>query len=309
MHLSIRRSNVLCWAGLLLVLLAVVAIAVPGVGYVRTMNADGLSLSNGPLQVSVSNGRSYGIYVDDADNSGYSLACSAADAEGQRIQLDDPPWSISSSDTETLDLAFKAGPGELSVTCDIPGEQVTLRPLPDNHSLEIGILLAAIFGCSGMCLLIAWAARSTRTPTSPLGTSAAGGPAGPWIPTDVAAQGATNAQSVTMPAPTRRRDLVPAIVATTVAVPILAMSALNWLVRIAIVRTAFDDPELWNGHAPGHGPSLGQVVRSTWTDLIPVAIGIVLVLAVWRLAWRDLTTAAWIVTVLALVLAIVNLIL
>lgn len=300
---SSQRSRLLGWAGLLLCLPALVAVAIPGVGYVRAMNSDGLSLSDGPQRVSLHAGQSYGIYVDDANNSGYSESCSAVGSDGQRIPIHDPPWSISSSDTENLDFAFRAGPGELTISCDVPGERVTLRPLPNNRSLLIGILLAAVLGCGGLGMLLAWTVRSGRTSTSPPGMPFESGTASPWI-VPGGHQGQAYAATLTQPDPVRHRDLVPAIVATTIALPILGLAALGWLMRILVIRSVWNDPELWNGAPPGAGPSMWQTAQSTWTDLVPIALGVVLVLAAWRLAWRDLTAAAWGAAVLALVIGI-----
>ena len=161
------RSGLLGWAGLLLCVLALVAVVAPGVGYTRALANEGVRLDGSPQHVLVPADRTYGIYVDDPDNSGYSMNCSAVDARGREVRLADPGWSVSSSDTEVLDLVFDTGSGELTITCAVPGEHVTARPVPNDWAMLLGIVLAGILGCGGVGLLVAWVvARSSRRPTT-----------------------------------------------------------------------------------------------------------------------------------------------
>jgi hypothetical protein len=72
----------------------------------------------------------YGIYVDDADNSGYNLSCTARDAQGRRIHMKSrTPVTISSSATNNLDLVYDTGTGDLRFTCLAPGERITTHRL------------------------------------------------------------------------------------------------------------------------------------------------------------------------------------
>jgi hypothetical protein len=154
-----RRAPVLGGLGLLLCVLAVVAVAVPGIGFVRTTSDDGVRLGRGPHHLVLAAHRTYGIFVDDADNSGYSESCSAVDeASGREIRMRNPGWSISSSDTEVLDLVFDTGAGKVSLTCAVGAERVTVRPVPHYGAMLLGVVAGGILGTVGLGMLVAWAA-------------------------------------------------------------------------------------------------------------------------------------------------------
>lgn len=163
-----RRAPVLGWLGLLLCVIAVVALTVPGIGYVRAVSDGGVRLDGGPQHLVVPAHRTFGVYVDDANNSGYSESCSAVDeVTGRQIQMRDPGWSMSSSDTEVLDIVFNTGTGRVSISCSVPGERVTVRPVPHYAAMLLGVAVSGIFGVVGVGLLIAWAvirfARDSKT--------------------------------------------------------------------------------------------------------------------------------------------------
>jgi hypothetical protein len=145
--------------GLLLCSLAVVAVTVPGIGFVRTTSDGGVRLDRGAHHLVLPAHRTYGIYVDDADNSGYSESCAAVDeVSGREIRMRDPGWSFSSSDTEVLDLVFDTGAGKISLTCAVGGERVTVRPVPHYGAMLLGVVVAGILGTVGLGMLVAWAA-------------------------------------------------------------------------------------------------------------------------------------------------------
>lgn len=159
-----RRRGVrhLGWVGALLCLLAVVAVAVPGVGYARTSAEDGVRLDGSAQHVRLQAHEKYGIYVDDPDNSGYSESCTAVDRDGRTIDFRDASWSMSSSDTEVLDLVFNTGSGDLTITCSVPGERVTARPVPNLGALVLGVGIGGILGLTGAVLFIVWLTSRSR---------------------------------------------------------------------------------------------------------------------------------------------------
>ena len=158
-----RGARHLGWVGLLLCVIAVVAVALPGVGYARTSSDDGVLLDTSSQRVHLPAHEKYGIYIDDADNSGYSDSCSAVDRDGRPIRIKDASWSMSSSDTETLDYVFDTGSGELTIDCLVAGERVTTRPVPNFGALALGVAIAAVVGLAGAAMLIIWlVSRSQR---------------------------------------------------------------------------------------------------------------------------------------------------
>jgi hypothetical protein len=163
---SPRHARWLGWAGLLLVLVAVVAVVIPGIGYGRASSEPSVTLDGRPRTVSLPPHRTYGIYVDDADNSGYSESCSVRDADGREVPMSGPPGRFSRSETETLDMMFDTGAGELTMSCSVPGERVSARPAPAQRPLVMGAVVAGIAGTLGAVSLIAWLVqRSERRPT------------------------------------------------------------------------------------------------------------------------------------------------
>ncbi len=91
-----------------------------------------IHLTGQPQHVVLPPHKKYGIYVNDANNSGYSLSCTATDGQGRQVQMDDQtPPTISSSGTNNLDLVYNTGSGDLTITCSASGAQTTTRPLTD----------------------------------------------------------------------------------------------------------------------------------------------------------------------------------
>jgi hypothetical protein len=89
-----------------------------------------IRLTGQPQRVVLPAHRKYGIYVDDANNSGYSLSCMATDAQGRQVHMDDQtPPTISTSGSNNLDLVYNTGSGDLTFTCSASGAQTTTRPL------------------------------------------------------------------------------------------------------------------------------------------------------------------------------------
>ena len=63
--------------------------------------------------------RTWGIYLNDADNSGYSESCVVADSSGRPVAIRDPGMTVSASDTEMLDHVFTTPEdGRFTVECN-----------------------------------------------------------------------------------------------------------------------------------------------------------------------------------------------
>lgn len=157
---SRRHARRLGWFGALLCLVAVVAVAVPGVSYFRASSEKSVTLNQRDQAVSLPPNKPYGIYIDDADNSRYTYSCSVQDGTGRDVPVSDfPPARITSSDTEMLDMTFNTGSGELKINCLVRGERVSVRPSPAQRPLVLGSVVAAITGTFGAALLISWLAQ------------------------------------------------------------------------------------------------------------------------------------------------------
>ncbi|MDQ6522404.1 hypothetical protein RB608_02280 [Nocardioides sp. LHD-245] len=153
------------WSSLFLSLLAVAALAVPGVGYLTASRADGQPLGDSPRQLRLPADRTYGIYVTDADNSGYSVGCEASDIDGP-VDFRRPSWSVSGSDIEMLDLVYDTGTGRLTISCS-SDETIETRPVPNHVAMLIGLLVAGTLGCVAVGCAIAWlVARGERQATT-----------------------------------------------------------------------------------------------------------------------------------------------
>ncbi|WGL53387.1 hypothetical protein P5P86_06045 [Nocardioides sp. BP30] len=161
-----RRLGPLGWTGVCLTAVAVLVVVFAVVAAHRTTDGPSVRLSDGAHHLSLPAHRTYGIYVDDADNSGYSETCSATDDRGGSIRMRDSSWSISSSDTEMLDLVYDTGSGDLVLTCSVPGEIVTTRPVPANALVLLGVAGVAV-GIAGIVLVIVGLSRRRRDVPAP----------------------------------------------------------------------------------------------------------------------------------------------
>lgn len=168
MRNALRRPGLTIWLGGLLCAVAVVALAVPATAYVRALNGTELALGRGPHVLQLPADTTYGIYVNDQDNSGYTENCSIRDADGNGIALEGPPWTITASETQRLDAVYNTGSGDLTINCSVPNEQVSTRPVPNTQGLLLGILLAGTLACAGIALLIIPIARRPSS-LQPLG--------------------------------------------------------------------------------------------------------------------------------------------
>ncbi|MCW2751226.1 MAG: hypothetical protein JWR83_2336 [Aeromicrobium sp.] len=144
------------WVGLLLCVLAISAGAVTGVGLDRATGHHGVRLDGSTQHVRLPAHQKYGVYIDDANNSGYTEDCSAVDSDERPVRLADPGWGVSSSDTGDLDYVFNTGSGALTFDCSVPGERVTLRPVPNRRPSLVGIVIYGVFGFLGAALIITW---------------------------------------------------------------------------------------------------------------------------------------------------------
>jgi hypothetical protein len=89
------NSKVLGWISLALLALAAVAVAAPLSRYVVAASDKGFALRDGSqAEVHAPGGRTWGLYFDDADNSGYSESCTATDSAGRPIAIRDPGPTI-----------------------------------------------------------------------------------------------------------------------------------------------------------------------------------------------------------------------
>lgn len=163
MNGSARRLGPLGWSGVLLCGLAVAVLAVLAVYTYRVLSGPSVHLRSGAQHVALPAHRTYGIYVDDLNNSGYSENCSATDAQGHDVEMRFPSWSISSSSTENLDLAYNTGSGDLTINCSVPGEIVTTRPVLNYTALLLGGLAAGALAVLGIVLIIIGVNRVRRT--------------------------------------------------------------------------------------------------------------------------------------------------
>jgi hypothetical protein len=131
MRRSARRQRIVC-----LSLVSVCAAALAACGGGSERGDTGISthkvirLTGQPQHVLLPAHKTYGIYVKDANNSGYTLGCSATDAHGGKVHMKShTPATISNSPTNNLDEVYNTGSGDLTFTCAAPGEQTTTRLL------------------------------------------------------------------------------------------------------------------------------------------------------------------------------------
>ncbi len=151
-----RPRHAFGWAGLVLCIVAVVAGAVAVTAFVGADDTPSVRLDGTRQQVSLTPHTTYGVYVDDRDNSGYSLSCSAEDARGRPIGLRTPSWDVTYSDTEMLEYVYDSGSGEVALTCRAGGAVASTRPYVSTAPVALGTLVGGGAGVLGLTLLTIW---------------------------------------------------------------------------------------------------------------------------------------------------------
>ena len=142
---------------LTLLALAAAAVFAPLVPYVLAVTDEGVSVGDGPTEIRASGGRTWGVYVDDRDNSGYSESCTVTDSTGRPVALRDPGVTVSSSDTETLDHVFDTPrDGRFTIACDVQGASARVGPVGSLRSLVIGLAAATLLGLGSLIAGLLW---------------------------------------------------------------------------------------------------------------------------------------------------------
>ena len=141
--------------------LAVIALAVSIISFVPSVGGVSAELASHPRGVELPTHRTYGIYVNDPNNSGYSLSCSGMDADGHELAFRDAPWTLTTSDTESLELIFDTGAGRLSIACTARGGTVRVGPVPEFRRLAVGLLSVCVFAGAGILTIVVSRRRKT----------------------------------------------------------------------------------------------------------------------------------------------------
>jgi hypothetical protein len=116
------------WPGLVIACTAALAACGNTGGEAGAHTPTVIQLTGRPQHVVLPAHKRFGIYVNDANNSGYSLSCSAKDAQGRQIHMNQhTPATVSTSGTNNLDLVYNTGSGDLTFMCSAAGEQTTTR--------------------------------------------------------------------------------------------------------------------------------------------------------------------------------------
>lgn len=161
-----RRSKALGWLSLSLLVLGAVAFIVPVTLFALASSDKGVALGHGPTEVHAPANHTWGIYFNDADNSGYRESCTATDSEGHAIATRDPRVTVTSSDTEMLDHVFTTPrDGHFTIACNAQSADVRVGPVGSLPSVLIGGPLAALLGLGGLVTGILWLTRRASTPT------------------------------------------------------------------------------------------------------------------------------------------------
>lgn len=157
-----NSSKVLAGFAMLLLAAAAAAFVIPIVLFAIATSNDGLKVGDAPVTVQTSGGRTWGIYFNDADNTGYSESCSINDSRGVPVDMRFPGPTVSSSDTEMLDHVFTTPTGgTFTIECNATSATVRVGPVGNLPSVLIGVAAAAVLGLTGCVLGIIWLTRRT----------------------------------------------------------------------------------------------------------------------------------------------------
>lgn len=134
--------------------------------FVLASSDKGVALRAEHTKVDAPADRTWGIYVDNADNSGYSESCTATDSRGRAIAIRDAGPTVTSSDTEMLDLVFTTPrDGTFTISCEVSGAVARVGPVGSLPLVLVGVLVAALLGLGGLVTGLVWLARRTSPPT------------------------------------------------------------------------------------------------------------------------------------------------
>lgn len=156
-----RSSRVLGWIALAALGAAALALIVPVVRFALAAGNDGVAVGHEPVTVHAPAGRTWGIYFNDPDNTGYGESCRIADARGNPVRLRDPGWSVG-GDTEMLDHEFTTpSDGTFTVSCEVSRATARVGPVGNLSAVLIGGCLAMVAGLVGLVTGTLWLTRRT----------------------------------------------------------------------------------------------------------------------------------------------------
>lgn len=143
--------------------MAVAAFTIPLTMFVRAASANGVAVSGEPVEVHAAGGRTWGIYFNDADNSGYTTSCNVTDRNGRQVPIRPAGMTITSSDTEMLDLLFRVpDDGWFVAQCAAEGAEARVGPVGNVSLLAGGVVAAMFLGIGGVVAGSLWFARRSR---------------------------------------------------------------------------------------------------------------------------------------------------
>lgn len=159
------RRPVLGVIGLLLVCLAVVAVAVPAVAFLRDTDTSTIPIDGTPRELTLEPDTTYGLFVEGpgADLDTSTPTCVLTGADGRPVDQRLPPFTITEDDV-TLDWVFDSGNGRITASCDVPGERVVTRPFVSPVPLILGSLGGLVALAVGATLIGFWFARPAGRP-------------------------------------------------------------------------------------------------------------------------------------------------
>jgi len=89
------------------------------------------------------------------------------DSRGRDVATRDPGWTVSSSDTETLDIVFTTpADGHFAAVCDIKGASARVAPVGSLRGFGMGLAATALLGLAAVSVGIVWLLRLVQ-PASP----------------------------------------------------------------------------------------------------------------------------------------------
>jgi hypothetical protein len=162
------KARRLGWTGLALVIVALIVVSVPAIDYRQERSGPSFAIGETPRKFSLPPDKTYGIFVDDPDDGGYSTSCSVKDDQGRTIPSPvSAPSQFTFSSTLYLKSTFETGSGTVTVGCTPPSKDVSVRPAPSQLPLLVGGVAGASSAVVAVALLIAWLVVRRQGPRRP----------------------------------------------------------------------------------------------------------------------------------------------
>ncbi|MFS3130565.1 hypothetical protein ACLM5J_19340 [Nocardioides sp. Bht2] len=138
--------------GILMILLAVVVLLWPIIAAATASVSPAYWIGTAPRDLALEADTTYGIYVVDGANNGFSISCSVFEAAGTPLELEEGHLAFSLPEDESLMYEFKSAAGHVTVVCTAT-DPVYVAQVPNERAALIGVAIGVPLASVGILFL------------------------------------------------------------------------------------------------------------------------------------------------------------